>query len=723
MESCIVCGTTGDGPVCSVHEEDVAFIFEGDSPEQLTEGRYYRGTVDGYADFGVFIDIGDSVTGLLHRNELDTRLESLDWEPGDTVFVQVLGVRDNGNIDLGTSIRQQARDFRGTLVDAPDGDYLADEDGSAVAEDEAKGDGSGRPVTTDTPAEPEASAGEATTDAPGGAGQVMAEADEATSAGEQAGTDVKTDEGMSTAEERTTDEASTPAVTTEDAASPTDTPSETEATEEQPTDIAIESVAEFEDDLVTIEGEVTDIRQTSGPTLFTVRDGSGIVECAAFAGAGERAYPDVEVGEYVELRGVVESRHDGLQIETEALEILTGDEANGVAETIEAAIEAEATPESVTYLTQDDPAAAYEESILAAATEIRRAIATGRSIVIRHPATADGYAAGAAIERAVLEKIRREHTREGVEFQRCERRPLDEPVYDIGAATDDVNSILGEEDQPLLVFAGLGTSGAAIEAVELLDVYAVDRIVIDDGEPAPGLGEAMDAVLSSHDGTVRSATALAATVGATVEPNVAADLTHLPAVAAPESTTLEYAEAAANVGYDTNTVARIHDALWLEAYYQAYNDKRELIADILFGESMDLVDHISDQARSKLEAAVETARENCTRQEAKGTTFVVLDADAFTHRFDFPPTTLLLDRLFAEEREDVAGPAVCIGVDEDELHVRATMDVDVGAVGEAVGEAVPSVDTVGGPDGFLTFLPGDRDAVLEKAISEIATTA
>ncbi|MFB6281863.1 MAG: S1 RNA-binding domain-containing protein, partial [Haloferacaceae archaeon] len=104
------------------HEEDVWFEFRGSEPDQLTSGRYYKGTVDGFADFGVFVDLAPGVTGLLHRSELDQRLESLDWDPGDTVFVQVKNVRDNGNIDLAWSIRQSESEFRGARIDDPEGD-------------------------------------------------------------------------------------------------------------------------------------------------------------------------------------------------------------------------------------------------------------------------------------------------------------------------------------------------------------------------------------------------------------------------------------------------------------------------------------------------------------------------------------------------------------------------------------------------------------------------
>ncbi|ERH12021.1 MAG: S1 RNA binding domain protein, partial [halophilic archaeon J07HB67] len=113
MGTCIICGTTTDGRICGSHEQDVVFEFKGTDPSLLGAERFYRGTVDGYADFGVFVDLSPSITGLLHRSELDQRLESLDWEPGDTVYVQVKNVRDNGNVDLSWSIRQAEREFRG----------------------------------------------------------------------------------------------------------------------------------------------------------------------------------------------------------------------------------------------------------------------------------------------------------------------------------------------------------------------------------------------------------------------------------------------------------------------------------------------------------------------------------------------------------------------------------------------------------------------------------
>ena len=76
MGSCIICGIPVDGGhVCDSHQEDVLFEFSGNHASQLIDNRFYQGTVDGYADFGVFIDLAPGVTGLLHRSELDRRLD------------------------------------------------------------------------------------------------------------------------------------------------------------------------------------------------------------------------------------------------------------------------------------------------------------------------------------------------------------------------------------------------------------------------------------------------------------------------------------------------------------------------------------------------------------------------------------------------------------------------------------------------------------------------
>ncbi|RKD97988.1 DHH family phosphoesterase [Halopiger aswanensis] len=710
MGNCIICGTSVDGQICESHEEDAVFAFRGSSASQLSPGRYYRGTVDGYADFGVFVDVGDHVTGLLHRSELDQRLESLDWEPGDEVYVQVLDVRDNGNVDLGWSIRQREREFRGKLIDTGDSELLPEE-----FED---GTDSDADATDTQESQHESDQQSADVDA----GELQTAADDTGPADEQPATAGATSGGGTVAAES----ATTSTAATDDAADAEPT------TEDAPLKrTTIDAIDNQVGSVVRLEGEITGIRQTSGPTVFTLRDETGTVECAAFEEAGVRAYPDVEIDDVVALEGEVERHHGDLQVETETLEILDGEDREAVVDRLESAIEREARPAEIEFLADHDAVTAVEDELLDAATAIRRAVMEARPIVVRHGATADGYVAGAAIERAVLPLIREKHTREDAEYHYFERRPLDGRVYGMDAATDDVTSMLEARDRhgeqlPLIVLVDAGATEESVDGYELLSLYGADALVIDDSRADAEIADAVSVAatpsLAGVDVSDVTSTALAANVAAHVNGDVRDDLGHLPAVSYWENAPEAYLELATEAGYDETAISERREAVALEAYYQSYKDKRELVADLLFDDDGDLAAHVSEQFRAKLDTELETARENLTTEEVDGITVAVLDTSAFTHRYNFPTTTMLLDELHRRQRDE--GPFVTLGVGDDELHVRATESLNVRDLGDAIAAAAPDagVRVVGGQDGHIEFLPGERAAVRDAALEALDET-
>ncbi|WP_136688049.1 OB-fold nucleic acid binding domain-containing protein [Halorhabdus amylolytica] len=723
MGSCIICGTSVDGHICDVHEEDAVFEFRGDSPEQLTPGRYYRGSVDGFAEFGVFVDIGKEVTGLLHQSELDSRLESLDWQPGDTVYVRVTNVRDNGNVDLSWSIRQADEEFRGVLIDDPDADHelLPEEtdEGDETADD--------RPSSDDQPAEASGAA----------------EAEEATA---------ETSDRPTTGSVRTRSESDATVGTVGD----TDeiAPEETDETDVATTDSAeaerepeppavdVGDLNDWIGENVRVTGEIVVARQTSGPTVFELRDGTGSVDCAAFVEAGVRAYPSVDEGAVVEIDGEVRERRGDLQVETEALTLLEDDERESVLEEIETAIRERARPEEIEPLVDDEAVTAEGETIADAVEEIRRAILEDRPVIVRHSATADGYVGGAAIERAVLPLVRERHDRDDAEYHYIDRRPIEGDVYGLDDATTDVTRMLSDRERhdeklPLLVFVAAGGTAESADGFELLDVYDAPRIVIDTVvEPAvadvveTALAPTADATaIDIADGTTRgpTATVMAATVAAHVS-DVREDLVHLPAVSywgeVPES----YAEAAADAGYDATTIGEIREAIALGAYYQSYEDKRELVADLLFGERdvtdediRGLASHVSEQFRENVDVAVETAEANLERRPVDGTTIGVLDLEQFTHGYDFPPATLLLDELYRQLGEELDA---IVGLDSDELHVRSKHRVDVRDLADSANEAVENADleALSTRSHRVEFLAGQREGVREAVLEALAAS-
>ena len=722
MGSCIICGTSVDGKICSSHEEDVVFEFRGSKPSQLTPGRFYRGTVDGYADFGVFVDLSNNVTGLLHRSKLDRRLESLDWDPGDIVFVQVTNIRENGDIDLGWSIRQSEREFRGVLVDDPSGDFEPEsEDDEATESGRGGSERSSKPRSTE---EPDATEESDVTEEPDATDESHEESGERDpldrrapdSSTETAGTDQSdiTGAGERESVERTDespDEAEAGATTTE-------------ADEERsPEHAEIETLRGRVGDVVRIEGEVVSVRQTSGPTVFELRDETGTVDCAAFVEAGVRAYPDVEAGDIVRLDGDVRTRRDELQVETEALAVLEGEERETVVQRMEDALTARARPEPVEPLADDD--AIDVDAVVEVATTIRRAILESRPVVIRHPATADGYVAGAAIERAALPLVEGEHAGSDATYHYFDRRPLEEGVYDMDDATKDVTNMLDDQARhgekfPLFVFAGAGETADSADGLGLLDVYDVPRIVVSADDVEAEVSETVEAALSPDE--PRTAGTVAANLAAAVNEEVREDLHHLPAVSYWEEPPEAYVDLAADAGVDEETTRQLREAIALEAYYQSYEDKRELIVDLLFdeheGDGRGLARQVSEQFQTKLNAELETAEANLEVRQVNGTEIAVLDTDAFTHRFDFPPANVLLDELHRRTREEVP---ITVGVADDELRVRSEDEaVDLRSLADRTRKEVPNAGIVT-RGGRIEFLTGERDAVVNAVVEAVAT--
>ncbi|WP_070364610.1 DHH family phosphoesterase [Halodesulfurarchaeum formicicum] len=713
MGTCVICGSPADGDVCSTHEEDVFFEFRGQHPNQLTPNRYYRGTVDGFAEFGVFVDIGP-VTGLLHRSEIPKRLESLDWDAGDAVFVQVLDVHDNGNIDLGWSLRQEPREFRGRLIDDPDL-------GAPVLPEKADGeDDTEEPDSEDERGEPSAvDRDDSETSTTDGGQAKSAQPIESKDAEAEA-----VDETEPTSEETGTEAAEEP-----DTAQVEESDTESTADEEEPARVPVVDLDAALDETVVVEGTVSDVRQTAGPTVFQVEDETGVVDCAAFEEAGVRAYPAVEVDDVVRIVGIVEEHRGDVQVETEELSVLEGPAADRVADRRETALAERAEPTSTTLLVEDPSVAAIQEDLVAAATTIRRAVIESRPVVIRHTATLEGYVGGTALERALLPLIREEHAEAGAEYHYVDRRPLSDPIYDVEAATSDVTDMLEaadrhDETQPLFVLVDAGSTLESVDGLSLLSIYDAGSVVVDGGYADADATDTADVLVSptAAGGSPLSTGVLGSHLAALVNDAVREDLAHLPATSFWTEPPEIYADLASDAGYDLETTTDIRNAVALEAFYQSYEDKRELISDLFWAEdNAALATPLSEQFETKLETELATACPHLERREDDGVQIDVLDVAEYTHRYDFPPTELLLAELHRREAE-ASGPMVTIALDEDELFLERSTALDVRAIGEAVADRVPGggVTPRGGRDGRIEFLSGRREAVLEAVIEEVS---
>ena len=125
---------------------------------------------------------------------------------------------------------------------------------------------------------------------------------------------------------------------------------------------------------IRVVGEVIQIQQTSGPTIFTVSDETSITWAAAFDEPGVRVYPNINVGNIVEVLGEVSLHGGKIQIESESIERLHGTEATEARKLIDEALDRRAEPENVELIQESPILQKLQPRLCAAAKAIRRAV-------------------------------------------------------------------------------------------------------------------------------------------------------------------------------------------------------------------------------------------------------------------------------------------------------------------------------------------------------------
>ena len=233
----------------------------------VAEGNIYQGKVQGFANFGMFVQLNDRIKGLVHKTAMKG-----DHKERDSILVRVRQIRPNGNIDL-------------------------------------------EEVTV----------------------QVY----------------------------------------------------QVQNVERKSTTVRISELSTKVGKTVAIEGEIAQIKQTSGPTIFTIVDETGTQNAAAFIEAGVRAYPEAELTDIVRVIGEVMMRNNQLQIEADMLTVLSEDEASGVQARIEKALDLRSEPEDIPLLVKSDVLERLRPEMKKVAKIIRKAVFTSQPIILRHHADAE----------------------------------------------------------------------------------------------------------------------------------------------------------------------------------------------------------------------------------------------------------------------------------------------------------------------------------------------
>ena len=588
---------------------------------EVEEGNIYQGKVQGFANFGVFVQLNDRIKGLVHKSNIKA-----DHKERDSILVRVRQIRPNGNIDL-EEVQIQVYQVQNV--------------------------------------------------------------------------------------------------------------------ERKSTTVKIADLNNRVGKTVAIEGEIAQIKQTSGPTIFTIVDETGTQNAAAFVEAGVRAFPEAELGNIVRVVGEVMMRNSQLQIEVDALTILSEEESVSVRVRIEKALDARAEPENIPLLIKSEVMENLRPDMRKIAKIIRKAVFTSQPIILRHHADADGICSAVAIEQAVVSLIRESGGDFDADYFMFKRAPSKAPFYEIEDITRDLDFSLKDhirygQKMPLVLLTDNGSTEEDEPAYKIASVYDIQFVVIDHHHPDATIDKYLLAHLNPyHVGGDFGITAgmLGTEVARLINPKIEPLIRHLPAVTgvgdrseAPERALFL---ALVREQYPEETCKDIALALDYEQFWLRFNDGREIVKDILdltghAERHRKLVSLLVDGANTMIEDQMSACMPHVVpRILANDAHLFLIDVEIHAHKFTFPPpgktSGEVHDRLC---KQNIGKPVVTIGFGPDFAVLRSRgVLMNIPRMVRELRVEIPGGGISGGGHlvvGSIKFVEGMREVVLEALIKKIA---
>ena len=495
---------------------------------------------------------------------------------------------------------------------------------------------------------------------------------------------------------------------------------------------------------VTVMAEIAQIKQTSGPTIFTFVDESGTQNGAAFVEAGVRAYPEANLGDVVQVYGQVMQRNSQVQIEVASLSVLSGEEAGEVRERIETALDQRAEPPEVPLLVESEVMTLLRPQLREVAKAIRKAVFVSQPIVLRHHADADGICSAVAIEQAVVSLIRESGGDFDADYYLFKRAPSKAPFYEIEDITRDLDFATKDlvrygQKMPLILLTDNGSTEEDEPALKQARVFGLNVLVVDHHHPDAVIDQYLIGHVNPyHVGGDFGITAgmLGTELARMINPAVEDAIKHLPAVAAvgdrseaPERQ--RYLDLVAD-RYTEDECKEMALALDFEQFWLRFNDGREIVKEILdLGADHDrhakfvalLVEGANAMIADQMEATMPHVRE---RTLENGANLFLLDVEIHAHKFTFPPpgktSGEVHDRLC---RAHPGEPVVTIGFGPDFAVLRSRgVLMNIPRMVRELRTEITGGGISGGGHlvvGSIKFVEGMREEVLEGLIAKIAS--
>ena len=495
---------------------------------------------------------------------------------------------------------------------------------------------------------------------------------------------------------------------------------------------------------IHLEGEVVQVKQTGGPTIFHVTDEDGVVPCAAFEEAGVRAYPQVEVGDIVRVTGVPEHREGDVQIEVDGLSKLEGEVADDARERLETALEARSQPHDVEPLIDWPAFEKLRPDLQNVAKLLRRTVLEGRPIRVRHHADGDGMCAAVPVQIALERFIAEVHEDEDAPRHLIKRLPAKAPFYEMEDATRDLNFALEDQEKhgqqlPLLLMLDNGSTAEDVPAYETLAHYDIPIAVVDHHHPDPdAVEDLLDAHVNPylHDEDYRITTGMCCVeLARMIYPEITDELRHVPAVAgisdrSKADAMTDYLELAAEEGFDESRLQDLSEALDYAAFWLRYNSGDQLIQDLLHIDNGDeerhreLVSFFADRAREEVDEQLDAAMAHLEHEDLdNGAHLYRIDVENYAHRFTYPAPGKTTGEIHDRKIEETGDPVITVGYGPDFAVLRSDgVRLDIPNMVTELDEEISGGGVSGGGHlvvGSIKFVKGKREEVIDALVDKM----
>ncbi|PIN68864.1 hypothetical protein COV93_07815 [Candidatus Woesearchaeota archaeon CG11_big_fil_rev_8_21_14_0_20_43_8] len=491
--------------------------------------------------------------------------------------------------------------------------------------------------------------------------------------------------------------------------------------------------------------KVDSIFQSTGPTIFTLNDGTAGIKSVKFSKErGKRAYPEILEGDLISAEIRVTVRDGDLECILDSYSKLDDKNKSAASKLIEKNQDQQSQPQGDSFLVKSEIYEGLRSRFVSVAKTINKAIIDGRPILIRHHADCDGYCAALSIERAILPLIANRRGSDKAAWQYFKRSPSRTPFYDYSDATKDVAFFLTDSGRfsrpaPLIILMDLGSSEENLLSIKKAKLFGAKVVVVDHHNPGPIVdgGAKVDYFLDAHInpqligyGSTPCAGMLGLELGKMLNPEVDF-IDHLGALAgiadhADKSLKDEYIAIAVKDGYDLDFLVKLVRCFDYDAYYVSFFEAREFIDMILCTDKKrqkEFVNVMLERVEETWDMNIPVAEKYLSIDESDNSVIGTINVSDTTMRGDYFSSSKMARLSFdLLEKRFKGKEIVVLGVADTMMTFRGSVDFKIGSKGFDVNDIIRSVKKdlphamCGGGGhalaGTMSFIAAARDEVI-----------